>query len=95
MKLKEFSKQKNSLAWTTGLPGMIQAKTIKHAFRSYPKLRILNATKNTVLATEIEDSPELSDIYDIEAEIVDTTTGEVFTATTVSEPATNSNLNDF
>lgn len=40
LKFKEFSKQKNSLAWTSGLPGMIQAKTIKHAFRSYPKIRM-------------------------------------------------------
>lgn len=40
MKLKAFSKQQNSLAWTSGLPGMVQAKTIKHAFRSYPKMKL-------------------------------------------------------
>lgn len=40
MKFKAFSKDKNSKAWTDGLPGMIQAKTIKHAFRSYPKIRM-------------------------------------------------------
>ena len=40
MKLKKFSKDPNSKAWTDGLPGMIQAKTIKHAFKSYPKTRL-------------------------------------------------------
>lgn len=40
MKLKAFSKDPNSKAWTDGLPGMVQAKTIKHAFRSYPKIRM-------------------------------------------------------
>lgn len=40
MKLRQFSKDKDSLAWTAGLPGMIQAKTIKHAFKSYPKIRM-------------------------------------------------------
>lgn len=40
LKLKAFSKDPNSLAWTSGLPGMIQAKTIKHAFKSYPRMRL-------------------------------------------------------
>ncbi len=40
MKFRDFSKDKNSLAWTSGLPGMVQAKTMKHAFRSYPKMRM-------------------------------------------------------
>jgi recombinational DNA repair protein RecT len=40
LKLKAFSKQPTSLAWTSGLPGMVQAKTIKHAFRSYPKMKL-------------------------------------------------------
>lgn len=40
MKLKKFSKDPNSKAWTDGLPGMVQAKTLKHAFRSYPKMRM-------------------------------------------------------
>ena len=39
-KLRKFSKDPNSKAWTDGLPGMIQAKTLKHAFRSYPKMRM-------------------------------------------------------
>lgn len=40
MKLRAFSKDPNSKAWVEGLPGMIQAKTIKHAFKSYPKMRM-------------------------------------------------------
>lgn len=39
MNFKKFSKDPNSLAWTSGLPGMVQVKTIKHAFKSYPKVR--------------------------------------------------------
>lgn len=37
---RKFSKDKDSKAWTDGLPGMVQSKTIKHAFRSYPKVRM-------------------------------------------------------
>lgn len=40
MKLRAFSKDPNSKAWVEGLPGMVQAKTIKHAFKSYPKMRM-------------------------------------------------------
>lgn len=40
LKFRDFSKDPNSLAWTSGLPGMVQAKTMKHAFRSYPKMRM-------------------------------------------------------
>lgn len=52
LKLKEFSKQKNSLAWTSGLPGMVQTKTIKHAFRSYPKVKLGNFTRLQTEAIE-------------------------------------------
>lgn len=37
--LKKFSKQPESLAWTAGLKGMVETKTIKHAFRSYTKIK--------------------------------------------------------
>ena len=53
MQLREFSKDKESLAWTKGLPGMIQAKTIKHAFKSYPKMRM---GEFTMLQTEVIDT---------------------------------------
>lgn len=53
MKFRDFSKDKNSLAWTSGLPGMVQAKTMKHAFRSYPKVRM---GKFTQLQSQIVDA---------------------------------------
>jgi recombinational DNA repair protein RecT len=39
-RLRKFSKDPNSKAWTDGLSGMVVAKTIKHAFKNYPKLRV-------------------------------------------------------
>ena len=56
MKLKEFSKQKTSLAWTSGLSGMIQAKTIKHAFRSYPKIKL--GQFSTLESDKVEEEAE-------------------------------------
>lgn len=54
--LKAFSKQPGSLAWTKGLKGMVETKTIKHAFKSYPKVKLGNFSK---LQTEaIEPSEE-------------------------------------
>jgi recombinational DNA repair protein RecT len=67
-KLRSFSKDKNSLAWTSGLPGMIQSKTIKHAFKTYPKVR---KGDFSVLASEHTEEPveELAPIdYGIPAE---------------------------
>lgn len=43
--LREFSKQKDSLAWTKGFKGMVETKTIKHAFKSYPKLKLGNFSR--------------------------------------------------
>lgn len=40
LQLKKFSKDPGSLAWTTGIAGMVQSKTIKHAFKNYPKIRV-------------------------------------------------------
>lgn len=45
MALREFSKQKEGLMWTKGLPGTIATKTIKHAFKSYPKVKLGNFTQ--------------------------------------------------
>jgi recombinational DNA repair protein RecT len=39
LNFKKFSKDPKSKAWNEGLPGMVQSKTIKHAFKSYPKVR--------------------------------------------------------
>lgn len=59
MKLRKFSKDPNSKAWTDGLPGMVQAKTIKHAFKAYPKVRVG------------EFSQLASETIDEEAEVID------------------------
>jgi recombinational DNA repair protein RecT len=61
MKLKSFSKDPNSKAWTDGLPGMVQAKTIKHAFRSYPKIRMgeFSTLQSQVVDTEVEQAPKI------------------------------------
>lgn len=56
MKLRNFSKDPNSKAWTDGLPGMVQAKTIKHAFRSYPKMRMgeFSTLQSQVIDAEVQ-----------------------------------------
>lgn len=50
LNLKAFSKQPESLAWTKGFKGMVETKTIKHAFKSYPKVKLGNFSK---LETEV------------------------------------------
>lgn len=54
--LREFSKQKNSLAWTAGLKGMVETKTIKHAFKSYPKVKLGSFTQLKSEAIEPENT---------------------------------------
>ena len=53
---RKFSKDPNSKAWTDGMPGMVQAKTIKHAFKNYPKVRVGEFSKmeSETIDTEIE-----------------------------------------
>lgn len=73
-KLRKFSKDPNSKAWTDGLPGMVQAKTIKHAFKSYPKLRILEKSKFTALASDtVDEDAEVinEDIYGLAENVQD------------------------
>lgn len=60
-KIRKFSKDPNSKAWTDGFPGMIQSKTIKHAFRSYPKMRMGQFTQ---LASNTIDQEE--DVQEID-----------------------------
>lgn len=55
MNLKAFSKQPTSLAWTKGLRGMVETKTLKHAFKSYPKVKLGNFSK---LQTQVVEGPE-------------------------------------
>ena len=61
LKFKAFSKDQNSLAWTSGLPGMVQAKTMKHAFRSYPKMRMgeFSQLQSQVVEAEQELAPAI------------------------------------
>lgn len=66
-RLRKSSKQPNSLAWTDGLPGMIQTKCIKHAFRGYPKLRVLGKSNFSQLASEIIDEDPIEQSQDIYA----------------------------
>ena len=77
-RLKKFSKDPTSLAWTNGLPGMVVAKTIKHAFKNYPKLRMG------------EFSHLASNIVDEEAQPLDYGLLEG-TSGLLPEPADNSN----
>jgi len=57
-KLRAFSKDPNSKAWTDGLPGMVMAKCIKHAFKSYPKIRKGDFTELASSKVE-EEGPEI------------------------------------
>lgn len=38
--MRKQSKDPNGSAWTNNYAGMVMAKTIKHAFKNYPKLRV-------------------------------------------------------
>ena len=61
--LKQFSKDPDSMAWTKGLAGMFMNKTIKHAFKNYPKLRVGEFSQ---LASEtVDEQPEIipEDLY--------------------------------
>jgi len=60
-KLRKFSKDPNSKAWTDGLPGMIQAKTLKHAFRSYPKMRMgeFSQLHSNIVDEDAETTPKI------------------------------------
>jgi phage RecT family recombinase len=73
--LRGFSKDPNSTAWTKGYAGMFVTKTIKHAFKAYPKSTVLEkmlaATKFSKLETETIE-PEMEIDYGINEE-----TGEV------------------
>lgn len=75
LRFKKFSNSAGSKAWTDGLPGMIQAKTIKHAFRSYPKVP-LRGSFSQLVSDKVEDIDHevLSTSVDYG---FDTVTGEV------------------
>lgn len=58
LKLKQWGRDNaNSKAWSNlGLPGMIVAKTIKHAFKTYPKVRTgyFSKMQSDVVDAEVE-----------------------------------------
>ena len=83
MKLKKFSKDPNSKAWTDGLPGMVQAKTIKHAFRSYPKVKLGQFSQ--LQSETIEAEPERVIDYGIDEAELPPAKG-TFTPVMVVEP---------
>ena len=58
-KLRKYSKDPDGKAWTDGLPGMVQSKTIKHAFRSYPKVRLgeFSALQTEQIEIEQQQAP--------------------------------------
>ncbi|MBK7885170.1 MAG: recombinase RecT [Chitinophagaceae bacterium] len=92
-KLRKFSKDPNSKAWTDGLPGMVQAKTIKHAFKNYPKLRILEKSKFTALASDtVDEDAEVvhEDIYGLDEEAKQIQQPATQSATTASPVDDNS-----
>lgn len=62
-------------------PGFLMAKCIKHAFKSYPKVRIGRGTE--LQSQQVDQQPELSedDVYG-----VDVTTGEVPSRTPEPQP---------
>lgn len=66
MALKKFSKQPNSLAWTAGIRGMIETKTLKHAFKSYPKVKLGSFSQLQTAAIEPENAPEFKIDYGLE-----------------------------
>ena len=65
-------------------PGFLMAKCIKHAFKSYPKVRIGRGTE--LQSQQVDEQPELSDedIYGVDG--VDMETGEVLDNTTQAAP---------
>lgn len=67
MKLREFSKDKNSLAWTTGIRGMIESKTLKHAFRGWPKVRLgaFTQLQTSIIEPEGEGGPSVDYGFEI------------------------------
>lgn len=68
-KLRKFSKDPNSKAWVDGLPGMVMSKCIKHAFKTYPKIRkgdFSELASNSV-EPEVEETPVID--YGIPQEV--------------------------
>jgi phage RecT family recombinase len=79
-KLRNFSKDRDSKAWTDGLPGMVMSKCIKHAFKTYPKIRkgdFSELSSNTV-EQEVEEVKAID--YGISQEEAEFINAETVTA---------------
>lgn len=68
---RSFSKAPNSDAWTKALVGMYEAKCIKHAFGSYPKIKLLETAKFSSLKSEADETPQAIDYGFDDAEVVE------------------------
>lgn len=77
--LKAFSKQPNSLAWTKGLKGMVETKTLKHAFKSYPKVKLGNFSKLKTETIDPADDSEFKIDYGLNGSMPSMTTPESHT----------------
>lgn len=56
--IRKMSKSPNSPAYTTGRAGMFMAKTLKHAFKSYPRVKLRGQF------SKVEEEIELDDAID-------------------------------
>lgn len=95
LKLKAFSKQPESLAWTDGLPGMVQAKTLKHAFKSYPKMRLgeFSQLQSNIIEEDAEVLPKID--YGLNTNEVASSNDETCIATEVGTIAMNLKDDEF
>lgn len=65
-KIKLFSKQPGGTAYTKGEHGMFMAKTLKHAFKSYNRIRLRGTYSAVETALEENGTEEVSFDYEIE-----------------------------
>lgn len=92
MALREFSKQPNSLAWTKGLRGMVETKTLKHAFKSYPKVKLGNFSKLQTEVIEPADEIDLRIDYGLNGSTPSSTSNKIDQKQ--SQPETNPDYAD-
>jgi len=64
---RKFSKDPNSKAWTDGIKGMVEAKTIKHAFKTYPKLLVKGQFSQ--LQTDVVDTVDIDYTLDDDSDV--------------------------
>lgn len=83
--LRKFSKDPDSKSWTDGFAGMAMVKTIKHAFKNYPKLRVGRFSQ---LQTEVVDTmPEQDYDYGIDDSALQAEYAPVMMVGQIPQPA--------